>query len=158
VDAACHEALQRMLADCKAEVGYYEFNSSYRSIYDQQWILDARTKEYEATGMSYGAARATALQSVAIPGTSEHHLGLAVDILGTKAIAWLTEHCWDYGFIVRYQGEKSHITGIINEPWHYRYVGVEVALDIRESGLCLEEYVGEYIPEPEPVPESVTEE
>lgn len=149
VDASCNDALQRMLADCKAAAGYYEFNSSYRSIYDQQWILEARTQENMVDGRSYAAARAIALQSVAIPGTSEHHLGLAVDILGSKAIEWLAEHCWEYGFIVRYQGEKSHITGIINEPWHYRYVGVEVAQDIRESGLCLEEYVGEYVPQPE---------
>ena len=154
VDASCNDALQQMLADCKAAAGYYEFNSSYRSIYDQQWILEARTQENMVDGRGYAAARAIALQTVAIPGTSEHHLGLAVDILGSKAIAWLTEHCWEYGFIVRYQGEKSHITGIVNEPWHYRYVGVEVALDIRESGMCLEEYVGEYIPEPEAAPET----
>ena len=92
--------------------------------------------------LDYGAARAKALQSVAIPGTSEHHLGLAVDIVGTAAQAWLAEHCWEYGFILRYTGDKAHITGIIDEPWHFRYVGTEVSLDMQYSGLCLEEYLG----------------
>ena len=92
--------------------------------------------------LDYKAARAKALQTVAYPGTSEHHLGLAVDLLGDEAIAWLTEHCWEYGFIVRYRGEKAHITGIVNEPWHFRYVGTEVSLDMKDSGLCLEEYLG----------------
>ena len=54
---------------------------------------------------------------------------------------WLMEHCWDYGFILRYPNDKSEITGIIYEPWHYRYVGVEAALEIRDLGLTLEEYL-----------------
>ena len=70
------------------------------------------------------------------------HLGLAVDLLGSKAVPWFTEHCWDYGFIVRYTEEKEPITGIIDEPWHFRYVGTEVSLDMKNTGLCLEEYLG----------------
>ena len=54
---------------------------------------------------------------------------------------WLMEHCWEYGFILRYPTDKSEITGIGYEPWHYRYVGREAALAMRDSGLCLEEYV-----------------
>ena len=92
----------------------------------------------------YDAARAIALQSVAVPGTSEHHLGLAVDLLGEEALVWLNEHCWEYGFIVRYAADKQHITGIADEPWHFRYVGVEVAMELKDSGLCLEEYLGAY--------------
>ena len=65
-----------------------------------------------------------------------------MDLLGTEAVAWLTEHCWDYGFIVRYTEEKEPITGIVDEPWHFRYVGTEVSLDMKGSGLCLEEYLG----------------
>ena len=90
---------------------------------------------------------------MARPGTSEHQLGLAVDIVSasnqsltkaqekTKVQKWLMEHCWEYGFILRYPNEKSGITGIGYEPWHYRYVGTEIALDIRDSGLCFEEYL-----------------
>ena len=92
--------------------------------------------------LSYEEAYEKALETVALPGTSEHQLGLAVDLLGDEAIAWFHEHCWDYGFIVRYTEEKENWTGIIDEPWHFRYVGREVALDIQASGLCLEEYLG----------------
>lgn len=150
VSDVCYDALRKMLDDCRAAVGYYEFNSAYRSINDQIAILEARTQENMTNGRTYGAAKAIALQSVAVPGTSEHHLGLAVDILGDSAIEWLTANCWEYGFIVRYQAEKSHITGIIDEPWHYRYVGTEVSMDLKDSGLCLEEYLGAYVPEEEP--------
>ena len=96
-------------------------------------------KDYD---LSFDEAREKALDTVAIPGTSEHHLGLAVDLLGKEAIAWFTEHCWEYGFIVRYTEEKEDITGIIDEPWHFRYVGTEVSLDMKGSGLFLEEYLG----------------
>ncbi len=92
--------------------------------------------------LDYDEAREKALETVALPGTSEHQLGLAVDLLGDEAIAWFQEHCWDYGFILRYTEEKESITGIINEPWHFRYVGTAVSLDMKDSGLCLEEYLG----------------
>ena len=65
-----------------------------------------------------------------------------VYLLGDEAIAWLNEHCWEYGFIVRYRAEKAEITGIIDEPWHFRYVGVKVAMELKDSDLCLEEYLG----------------
>ena len=81
------------------------------------------------------------------PGTSEHHLGLAVDIVNVDnaeklCLQWLGEHCWEYGFIVRYQEDKAHITGIVDEPWHFRYVGTAVSMQMKNSGLCLEEYLG----------------
>ena len=90
-----------------------------------------------------------ALRSVAEPVCSEHHLGLAFDVnkqgastfASTKQSAWLNEHCWEYGFIIRYQKEKEEITGFIAEPWHIRYVGVEHAMYMKEHGLCLEEYI-----------------
>ncbi len=139
----CLEPLQRMLADCQAAGNTYNFNSAHRTIKEQTEILEYRTEEYmESLEMDFDAARDKALKTVAVPGTSEHHLGLAVDLLGDDAIAWLTEHCWEYGFIVRYTEEKYSITGIIDEPWHFRYVGTEVSLDMKDSGLCLEEYLG----------------
>lgn len=85
-----------------------------------------------------------------LPGHSEHETGLAFDVTArsddgifenTPQFAWLIENCWDYGFILRYPEGKEHITGISYEPWHYRYVGVDVARAIRDSGLTLEEYL-----------------
>ena len=147
VAQVCLEPLTKMLADCVAAGYEYEFNSAYRSIKTQQEILWTRTQEYIAAGYSDGDAYAEARLTVALPGTSEHHLGLAVDVLNIKkndlkALDWLGEHCWEYGFIVRYQADKAHITGIIDEPWHFRYVGTEVSMDMKDSGLCLEEYLG----------------
>ena len=90
---------------------------------------------------------------MAVPGTSEHQLGLAVDIVDTAnqhldesqettdVQKWLLQNSWKYGFILRYPSDKSDITGIIYEPWHYRYVGKDAAKAIYEEGICLEEYV-----------------
>ena len=141
------EPLTRMLEDCE-EAGYpYEFNSAYRSIKVQQEILSLRTQEYVAAGLTQAKAYAKARETVALPGASEHHLGLAVDVLNKKgadrqALDWLGEHCWEYGFIVRYTADKASITGITHEPWHFRYVGTRVSMDMKDSGLCLEEYLG----------------
>lgn len=143
VDERCYAPLMRMLADCEAAGNAYIFNSGYRSINAQKEILEARTREHMAAyELDFDEARAKALETVALPGASEHHLGLAVDILGDDAVAWLQEHCWEYGFILRYTAEKQAITGIVDEPWHFRYVGTEVSLDMKDSGLCLEEYLG----------------
>ena len=79
---------------------------------------------------------------MAVPGTSEHHLGYAVDIDGVKAVHnWLAEHSWEYGFIVRFPEGSTHITGIEYEPWHYRYVGKELARELHELNITLEEYM-----------------
>ena len=143
VDRLCYDALNRMLEDLTAAGIAYTFNSAYRTILEQTTILEYRTREHMAKfGLDFYQARDKAYETVAIPGTSEHHLGLAVDLLGEEAVAWLTEHCWDYGFIVRYTEEKEWITGIVDEPWHFRYVGTRVSLDMKNSGLCLEEYLG----------------
>ncbi len=89
---------------------------------------------------------------VAIPGRSEHHTGLAVDIqvftsdqktvlLDDACQEWMEAHCADFGFIIRYDGSKFELTGILDEPWHYRYVGIPHATYMMESGLCMEEYL-----------------
>lgn len=147
VASDCKEALARMLADCSAAGYQYVLNSTYRTLEEQWWILNTRTAEYQAAGHSRADAYALTLLSVAYPGTSEHHLGLAVDIEREGALNWLRQHCWEYGFIIRYPEGKTHITGIMYEPWHFRYVGVEVSMDMKDSGLCLEEYLGAYVPE-----------
>ena len=106
-----------------------------------------------AQGYSKKDAKAKAATSVARPGTSEHQLGLAVDIVDkshqtldaaqedTPVQQWLLENSWKYGFILRYPNQKSNLTGIIYEPWHYRYVGQAAAQEIHERGICLEEYL-----------------
>ena len=143
VDRLCYDALNRMLKDLTDAGIEYTFNSAYRTILEQTTILEYRTREHMADfGLDFYEARDKAYETVAIPGTSEHHLGLAVDLLGDEAVAWLQKNCWDYGFILRYTEEKEPITGIVDEPWHFRYVGTEVSLDMKDSGLCLEEYLG----------------
>ena len=146
------EALEEMLEAAKADgVVKWQVSTAYRS-YDQQVkTLDSKISHYlkQHSGWSRSQARSAALRTVAEPGCSEHQLGLAIDInvpgassfAGTKQCRWLHEHCWEYGFIVRYTKEKKAITGIDAEAWHIRYVGTDHALRIRELGLCLEEYL-----------------
>ena len=143
VDRRCYEPLMQMLSDC-ADAGIeYIFNCGYRTLQEQTDILEKRTREHmEEFDLDFDEARKMALETVAVPGTSEHQMGLAVDIVGEEANAWLGEHCWEYGFILRYTEEKAEITGITNEPWHFRYVGKEISMDMKDSGLCLEEYLG----------------
>lgn len=88
---------------------------------------------------------------VAIPDTSEQQLGLSVDInadtdkcSSEKVYQWLDENAYKYGFVKRYPEDKTDITGISNEPWHYRYVGTTVAKIMKEENLCLEEYLEKY--------------
>ena len=143
VSTVCYDALMLMLADCMAAGNEYYFNSGYRSYAAQEEILEARILEHiDEFGIDYNQAYVKARRSVALPGHSEHHLGLAVDIVGEDAQVWLAEHCWDYGFILRYTADKEEITGVMDEPWHFRYVGTEVSLDMECTGLCLEEYLG----------------
>lgn len=127
--------------------------SAYRTIEYQQQNFDRSVQERVDKGMSYDDAYADTLAEVALPGESEHNAGLALDIMSeeytsmdddgfenTEAFRWLDKHAAEYGFILRYPKGKQEITGIIYEPWHYRFVGVYYANEIKESGLCLEEY------------------
>lgn len=117
---------------------------------EQQQILDERIQEYENQGDSRKEAEKAVEEYVALPGTSEHQIGLSVDInadtqkCSSDAVyQWLDENAYKYGFIKRYPADKTDITGISNEPWHYRYVGKEAAKAMKEQNLCLEEYLGE---------------
>jgi len=150
VDSRIYPALQQMFDDARAQGIYPHVTSSYRTMEKQQQLMDDKISEYEASGYSAEEARKLAEEWVAIPGTSEHQLGLSVDISSDPASGqdpgsvwyWLKLYCSDYGFIIRYPEDKTQITGIINEPWHFRYVGKEAALEMKESGQCLEEYLG----------------
>ena len=117
----------------------------------QQKIMDEKINEYEKQGYSAKEAKKRAEKYVAIPDTSEHQLGLSVDInadtdkcSSEKVYQWLDENAYKYGFVKRYPEDKTDITGISNEPWHYRYVGTTVAKIMKEENLCLEEYLGKY--------------
>ena len=139
VDSSCYDALVKMLKDCPYS---YKITSAYRSKATQQYIWDKRMNNYQASGYSYSEALAMVAAYVAVPGTSEHHLGLAIDISGSNNVCnWLSEHCWEYGFILRYPEGKSDITGIQYERWHFRYVGTELSLELRELNMTMEEYM-----------------
>lgn len=129
--------------------------SGYRAVEYQQSLFDAEKQKWLDKGSTEEEAYNQAKTVVAVPGYSEHNSGLAADIVTPKhqnldeafgktdAAKWLFEHAPEYGFILRYPENKQAITGIIYEPWHYRYVGVENAKAITASGLCLEEYLDE---------------
>ena len=153
VDERCYRDLQAMLDACRAEGLEPVVCSAYRSYNRQNELFQNKVAEFAAYGFGVEQAEIEAAKVVALPGSSEHQLGLAVDIVDinnqilddsqeqTPVQKWLQAHSWEYGFIMRYPSNKSEITGIIYEPWHYRYVGQEVAQSIFEQELCLEEYL-----------------
>ncbi len=156
VDSRCYSALKQMLDDCQAKSGGIPIVcSSYRPHDKQVRLFKEQVAKNMKEGMTREEAEKEAGTVVAVPGTSEHEMGLAVDICdsenqlldesqaNTDTQKWLMDNCWDYGFILRYPVSKSEITGIIYEPWHYRYVGVEAAKEIQARGICLEEYLAE---------------
>lgn len=123
--------------------------SGYRRISTQKKNYENKINLYLNQGYSYLDAAQKAATIILPPGTSEHNLGLAMDICSleesfanTKEFAWLMEHAQDYGFILRYPADKQDITQITYEPWHWRYVGVDAAKAMKASGQCLEEYLG----------------
>ena len=161
VDARiCHD-LRQMMDDCRAAGLEPVICSSYRTQETQQRLYENKIRRLMDTGLPREEAAAQAGTVVAVPGTSEHQTGLALDIVdasyqvldsaqaSTAVQQWLMEHSWEYGFVLRYPDEKSEITGIIYEPWHYRYVGRKAAGEMRELGLCLEEYL-EWLRDGEP--------
>lgn len=154
IDARAYDDFRAMIQAAKSEGIYIYVTSSYRDLDKQTDLYNKKVESYVMQGYSYENAKKQAGQVVAVPGTSEHHLGLALDFVSseyrkldekqenTKGFQWLEEHSWEYGFILRYPNGETDITGIIYEPWHFRYVGLEAAKEITESGLTLEEYLG----------------
>ena len=144
IDRSCLEPLKALLDACAAAGGDYGVNSVYRSLEDQQKIWDERMAAYRDEGYTEEEALELVSTSVAVPGTSEHHLGLAVDVGGDEFVfTWLRENAWKYGFIVRYPEGTTELTGIIYEPWHIRYVGLELAQELYELDLCMEAYMAQ---------------
>lgn len=154
IDQRAYPALQRMMDDCRAEGLEPTIYSSYRTWEKQAELFEAKVQSCLPQAASRKEAEEQAALWVARPGTSEHQAGLAVDIVDksyqlldegqedTAVQRWLMEHCAEYGFILRYPTEKSALTGVGYEPWHYRYVGEEAAGEIMRQGICLEEYLG----------------
>lgn len=153
VDRRIYFDLQDMLQAARAEGLSPIVCSAYRSHEKQISLFNEEVRKYLNQGYSQEEAADLAARWVAIPGTSEHEIGLAVDIVSadnqsldksqenTAEQQWLMRNSYKYGFILRYPEEKSELTGISYEPWHYRYVGKEAAKQIVEKEVCLEEYL-----------------
>ena len=141
-----YDAYLKMLRDANSQGISFLICSTYRSYSTQESIyfnyVSAYGTEYTNTISAY-------------PGRSEHHTGWAVDItspsmgydlredfINYPEGIWINNHCSEYGFIIRYPKDKTHITGYSYEPWHLRYVGVDVAEEITSRGITLEEYLG----------------
>lgn len=147
VSSEIYPDLQKMFDDMREAEIYPVVGEGYRTHEKQQEIMEDK-RAFENEGHSRNKAEEMAREWVAIPGTSEHELGLAVDINADKEKSdnqevydWLYRNAYKYGFILRYPFGKTKITGIDYEPWHYRYVGREYAEEIMNSGLCLEEWL-----------------
>lgn len=154
VDSRIYPYLQEMFDAARAEDVYPVVREGYRTAEEQQEILDDKIQSYINQGYSQVKAERTAKEWVALPGTSEHQLGIAVDINADKSkcsnedvYGWLAENAYKYGFVLRYPPGKQKFTGTSYEPWHYRYVGEEAAKEIYERGICLEEYFKQMIEE-----------
>ncbi len=153
IEKECYEALKKMIDGCR-NAGYNVYVvDGYRTNDDQAWLFNRRVNSYISQGYSQEEAYNLAKEWSAVPGTSEHEMGLALDIIDTQiwdlceeqetlaGQQWLMANCWKYGFILRYPKDTKDQTGINYEPWHYRYLGVDIATEIYNSGLTVEAYI-----------------
>lgn len=153
VDARIVEPLMAMMQQMREEGLWPTVCSGYRTIEKQSRLFNEYIEGKQKNGWKFEDAFFKAKTRIAVPGTSEHHTGLAIDIVGmshqslddaqaeTKEAMWLAQHCAEYGFILRYPKDKTDITGIDYESWHFRYVGEEAAASIMKQGITLEEYL-----------------
>lgn len=148
-DKVAVAALEEMFNAAKADgITGWQISAGYRSYAYQEDLFNEKVAEFLKDGRTRASAISATQRTVADPGTSEHHTGLAFDITvadtifkGTKQQLWLDKNCWDYGFIIRYQEDKTAITGYEAECWHIRYVGVQHSTVMRDQNWCLEEYI-----------------
>lgn len=155
VDARIAEICRSMFDDAKADGAVLALVDAYRSRERQSELFEAKVDAYLAKGYSRADAEKTAATITARPDTSEHQTGLALDIVTpshtardkgfaqTRAFAWLTVNAHNYGFILRYGQGKEDLTGVIWEPWHWRFVGRQAAKAMKQTGQSLEEYLGD---------------
>lgn len=149
--------LLEMMRAAKADGVDLIICSPYRDMDRQTMLFNSKVDKYMSAGMSYMDAYNLASQAVTVPGSSEHQIGLAIDIIcdgyssldegfaDTRAGKWLAENSYKYGFILRYPAGKEDITSIEYEPWHFRYVGVDAATVMKQNNICLEEFWSLYV-------------
>jgi D-alanyl-D-alanine carboxypeptidase len=154
VDARILEICTQMFADAAEDGAELQLVDAYRSYETQRDAFEEKVQSYVNQGYSREAAEEKASTITARPNTSEHQTGLALDIVtpshprrnsgiaDTQAFKWLNANAFRYGFIMRYAKDKTEKTGVIFEPWHWRFVGAEAAQAVKESGQCWEEYLG----------------
>lgn len=152
VDKRIYEPLIAMIGDMKDQGLSPIVCSGYRTLDKQEKLFNRKVLSFVKAGHTKEESYNLARQTISIPGSGEHCLGLAVDFYtrryhklerafeDTPESKWLVEHAQDYGFVMRYGENKTHITGIQYEPWHYRYVGVEAAKYMKDNELSLEEF------------------
>ncbi len=153
VDCRIAEELKNMIDDAAAAGITLTPVSGYRSVSEQKTLYETKCAAFSDQGYGSEAAEIYAKQTIQPPGASEHHTGLAIDFITvgiselndsfgqSPAYQWLSENAENYGFVERYPTDKSKETGILWEPWHYRYVGAANAKAMASMGICLEEYV-----------------
>ena len=151
LDSRIIEPMKAMVADTRDQGLSVYLSSGYRSYSDQRYLYNRKVAQYPPDGKDSNGR-----WIVLPPGTSEHQTGLACDITDvyhefkdrsleeTAMYQYMSQHCQEFGFIVRYPADKEDVTGVMYEPWHFRYVGVEAAPYIMENGICLEEFVSLY--------------
>lgn len=149
LDARVAPFYAEMYAAAKADGCTLTPYSGYRTFARQQENFDRKVAYYVSQGLSEAEATAQTQTRILPAGASEHNMGFAMDIvsasadfISTKEFSWLTAHAHEYGFILRYPENKTEITGVMYEPWHWRFVGKEAAAEMQKSGQCLEEYLG----------------
>jgi len=152
VDSRIVKDLQDMMEAAENEGYELHIYSSFRDLKRQQSLFNDCLRRLQEEGMDYQQAFYESKARLALPGTSEHQTGLAVDIAakayyyldeergGQKEAVWLEQNCYRYGFVLRYPKDKENITGIRYEPEHFRYVGKTVARFLTENDLVLEEF------------------
>ena len=142
VDSSCVDDLEQMLADCRSTGCPITLTAGYRSREEQLMLFNNEVDKQMRAGFNADTAYSIAEQRVGAPGTSEHELGLAIDVQGASAQAWMRENSWRYGFILRYPEGSDSITGRSADSAHYRYVGLPAAEQIHGLNITLEEYMG----------------
>lgn len=148
-DSRVSEAYQLMYADALKEGYVLTPYSAYCSYQGQQTIYNNKIQSFIFQGMTEEEAKQNAEKRIEPAGCSENGAGLSVDITSASAgfsstdeYKWLTQNAFKYGFVLRYPEDKTDVTGMIFQPWHWRYVGIDVATEMKNNNQCLEEYLG----------------
>jgi D-alanyl-D-alanine carboxypeptidase len=147
-DTRVSDAYKLMYADALTQGIVLTPYSGYCSYSRQQSNYENKVQAFILQGMTEDEAKANAEKRIEPAGSSENGAGLSVDIVSASAgfastneYKWLVDNAHKYGFVLRYPEDKTDITGMIYQPWHWRYVGIDVANEMKSNNLCLEEYL-----------------